>query len=69
MNWKKMMAVGLAAVSMMVFVTGKRKSAFVFPHGVAGQHHIGIVVPCHNQVMGIMCDARCNGSAFQAEVS
>lgn len=22
MNWKKMMAVGLAAVSMMVFVTG-----------------------------------------------
>ena len=47
----------------------KRKSAFVFPHSVAGQHHIGIVVPCHNQVMGIMCDARCNGSAFQAEVS
>ena len=36
---------------------------------LAGQHHIGIVVPCHNQVMGIMCDARCNGSAFQAEVS
>ena len=28
----------------------KRKSAFVFPHGIAGQHHIGIVVPCHNQV-------------------
>ena len=47
----------------------KRKSAFVFPHGVAGQHHIGIVVPCHDQVMGIMCDTRCNGSAFQAEVS
>ena len=46
----------------------KRKSAFVFPHSVAGQHHIGIVVPCHNQVMGIMCDARCSGSAFQAEV-
>ena len=46
----------------------KRKSAFVFPHSVAGQHHIGIVVPCHDQVMGIMCDARCNGSAFQAEV-
>ena len=30
----------------------KRKSAFVFPHSVAGQHHVGIVVPCHNQVTG-----------------
>ena len=33
--------------------------------------HAGTLDPmaCHNQVMGIMCDARCNGSAFQAEVS
>ena len=35
----------------------KGKTALIFTNCVACQYHVGVIRSCHNEVVGIMCDA------------